>query len=72
MGKVKLYYDKKGNTLTVWFDDPKKEAYVEEIEGDGAVMKDKKGKVIGFEKLNYILPTSKTSTKSFPTEVMVI
>jgi len=23
--KVKLYYDREGNTLNVWFDDPKKE-----------------------------------------------
>ena len=24
MEKVRLYYDSKGNTLNVWFDDPKK------------------------------------------------
>ena len=69
---IKLYYDKKGNTLTVWFDDPEKEAFVEEVGDDGAVMKDKKGKVIGFEKLNYMVPLSKSPSKNFPTEVMVI
>ena len=72
MGKVKLYYDRKGNTLTVWFDDPKKEAFSDEVEGDVVVMKDKKGKVIGFEKLNYLLPKKQTPKESFPTEVVVV
>lgn len=70
MGSIKLYYDKEGNTLTVWFDDPKKEAISEELEGDIIVMKDKRGKVIGFEKLNYILPRSK-SPQNLPVEVVV-
>ena len=25
MDKVRVYFDKKGNSLSVWFDDPKKE-----------------------------------------------
>ena len=30
MAQVKVYYDKVGNTLTVWFDDPKEEYICEE------------------------------------------
>ena len=46
-----MFYDREGRTLSVWFDDPKKEVISEEI-GDGTIVsKDKKGKIIGFEKL---------------------
>lgn len=34
MEKVKLYYDREGNTLNVWFDDPKKEHICEEVADD--------------------------------------
>ena len=30
MEKVRLYYDSKGNTLNVWFDDPKREYVCED------------------------------------------
>jgi uncharacterized protein YuzE len=70
MSKIKMYYDRKGKTLSVWFDDPKKEAVSEEI-GDGTIVsKDKNGKVIGFEKLYVNLPKS-TSSKSAPIEFAV-
>ena len=53
MAQVKVYYDRIGNTLTVWFGDPQSE-YVGEETGDEVVlMKDKNGRVIGFEKLNF-------------------
>jgi uncharacterized protein YuzE len=53
MAQVKVFYDEVGNTLTVWFGDPQDE-YVSEETGDEVVlMKDKAGKVIGFEKLNF-------------------
>lgn len=58
MSKLKIFYDPKGETLSVWFDDPKKEVICEEV-GDGIILsKDKKGQVIGFEKL-YVKLTSK-------------
>ena len=67
MSKIKIYYDTKGRTLNVWFDDPKKEAETEEV-GDGTVVsKDKSGKVIGFEKLYVDLPKS-DNLKSLPIE----
>jgi len=37
MAQVKLYYDKEGNTLTVWFSDPKEE-YVCEETGEEVVL----------------------------------
>ena len=53
MAHVKVYYDETGNTLTVWFGNPQEE-YISEETGDEIVlMKDKAGKVIGFEKLNF-------------------
>lgn len=64
MSKVKLFYDEKGKTLSVWFDDPKKEVVSEEV-GDGVILsKDKKGKVIGFEKLYVDFPKPKSYKKS--------
>ena len=53
MAQVKVFYDKTGNTLTVWFADPKKEYVCEEAGDDFILMKDKEGLVIGFEKLNF-------------------
>jgi uncharacterized protein YuzE len=55
MAQVKVYYDKQGNTLTVWFDDPKKEFIAEETGEEVILMKDETGRVIGFEKLNFSL-----------------
>jgi uncharacterized protein YuzE len=55
MAQVKVYYDKIGNTLTVWFDDPKKEHISEETGEEVILMKDKEGRVIGFEKLNFTM-----------------
>lgn len=68
MSKLKIYYDAKGKSLSVWFDDPKKEIVSEEV-GDGVILsKDKKGEVIGFEKLYVKLP-KKQSASSFPVEL---
>ncbi|MEP7137722.1 MAG: DUF2283 domain-containing protein [Chloroflexota bacterium] len=51
--EVKVYYDRQGNTLTVWFGDPAAEYVAEETGEEIVLMKDKDGKVIGFEKLNF-------------------
>jgi uncharacterized protein YuzE len=64
MAKVKVFYDKISNSLVVWFDEAKKEAICEEIDDDTVLMKDKKGNVIGFEKLNFVSPKLKTRDKS--------
>ena len=53
MAQVKVYYDREGNTLTVWFGNPADEYVVEETGEEILLMKDREGKVIGFEKLNF-------------------
>ncbi|MFH1317817.1 MAG: DUF2283 domain-containing protein [Candidatus Omnitrophota bacterium] len=70
MEKVRVYYDSKGNTLNVWFDEPKKEFISEETGEEIILAKDKKGKVIGFEKLNFF-SHPKEKVKNFPVEVLV-
>ncbi|MCK5459810.1 DUF2283 domain-containing protein [Candidatus Parcubacteria bacterium] len=67
---IKIYYDSFGNSLNVWFEDPKKE-FISEETGDEVILnKDKKGKVIGFEKLNF-LKHGNTPIKSLPVEVFL-
>ena len=67
---IKIYYDSFGNTLNVWFNDPEKE-FISEETGDEVILnKDKKGKVIGFEKLNF-LKRNNTAIKSLPVEVFL-
>jgi uncharacterized protein YuzE len=70
MEKIRVYYDTKGNTLNVWFDDPKKEHICEETGEEVILAKDKKGRVIGFEKLNYLSHPGEKIT-SLPVEVFV-
>ena len=65
MASVKLYYDRQGNTLTVWFDDPEREYICEETGDEIVLMKDETGKVIGFEKLNFSAPDTEKLGISF-------
>ena len=53
MAEVKVFYDQVGNTLTVWFGNPEDEHVCEETGEEVVLMKDKSGRVIGFEKLNF-------------------
>lgn len=59
MAQVKVFYDEVGNTLTVWFGNPQEECVSEETGEEVILIKDKSGKVIGFEKLNFILAKPK-------------
>ena len=65
MAQVNVYYGQTGNTLTVWFDDPQKEFIAEETGEEVILTKDKSGRVIGFEKLNF------SSAKLGPLKVSV-
>ncbi|RCK74350.1 MAG: hypothetical protein ANABAC_2552 [Anaerolineae bacterium] len=56
---IKVFYDEAGNTLTVWFGDPAEEYIAEETGDEVILMKDKEGRVIGFEKLNFSSASSK-------------
>ena len=65
MAQVKVYYDKVGNTLTVWFGDSQNEYLCEETGDEIILMKDKSGEVIGFEKLNYSLTGAESLNVAF-------
>jgi hypothetical protein len=67
MEEVKVYYDKVGNTLTVWFGDRHQEYICEETGDEVILMKNKSGTVIGFEKLNYSFQKSSNVKFSFET-----
>ena len=69
--EIKVIYDKEGNTLNVWFDDPKQEHTCEETGDEVILVKDKRGKVIGFEKLNFLPKGAGMSRKPIPVKAMV-
>ena len=53
MAKVTVVFDRAGNTLDVWFTKPQK-AINEEV-GHGVILKkDKRGHILGFEKINFL------------------
>jgi uncharacterized protein YuzE len=70
--KVKLYYDREGNTLSVWFDDPKKEHVCEETADDVVLIKDRRGRVIGFERLNFLTVKQRQQPGGIPLEVQMV
>ena len=71
MEKIRIFYDKQGNTLNVWFDDPEKEYMCEETGEEVVLVKDKAGRVIGFERLNFLPPEAQVSLDEIPVEAMI-
>lgn len=67
MANVKVFYDRLGNTLTVWFGDPQQEYMCEETGDEVILMKDQTGQVIGFEKLNFAAVASDQVRVAFET-----
>ena len=67
MAEVRVFHDKVGNTLTVWFTDPSAEHVSEETGDEVILMKDVEGRVIGFEKLNFSPATAEAVRMSFET-----
>jgi hypothetical protein len=67
MANVKVFYDRTGNTLTVWFGDPQDEHVCEETGDEVILMKDQAGRVIGFEKLNFSIAESEQVRVAFET-----
>ena len=69
MEKLRVFFDREGNTLDVWFEKPQK--VISEETGDEVILKKnpKTGKVIGFEKLNFL--PKKGSLDDLPVEVVV-
>ncbi len=72
MDKVRVYHDRAGNTLTVWFDDPRKEVVCDEVDDDIVLMKDRRGRVIGFERLNYLSRKQRDDGVNVPVEVQIL
>ena len=68
MEQVKVFHDRTGNTLTVWFGKPEEEYICEETGDEVVLMKDRTGRVIGFEKLNFSKSASEHLRISFETE----
>ena len=58
MAEVKVFYDRGGKTLTVWFADRSQEYICEETGDEVVLMKDRAGRVIGIEKLNFSVSDS--------------
>jgi hypothetical protein len=71
MDKLRVYFDREGNTLSVWFDDPKKEHICEESDDDMVLVRDRRGRVIGFERLNYLSAKQQKEGISIPVEVQI-
>jgi hypothetical protein len=72
MEKVRIYFDREGNTLNVWFDDPRKEYVCEETDDDVVLVKDRRGRVIGFERLNFLSPKQQKDGGAIPLEVQMV
>ena len=71
MDEVKVFYDSEGHTLTVWFGRLTDEYVCKETGEEVILMKDREGRVIGFEKLNFGLADADLSEHDLPLEVMV-
>jgi uncharacterized protein YuzE len=67
MAEVKVFYDRTGNTLVVWFGNPQDEVEAEETGDEVILMKDQQGQVIGFEKLNFSPPSATPVRIAFET-----
>jgi len=59
----RVHDDRTGNTLTIWFADPDKEYFCAEIADDAVLMKDRRERVLGFERLNYLPRKRRTDKK---------
>ena len=69
MEKVRIYYNKDSDTMDIWFGNPEDE-YMAEEAGEGFILKkDKKGRIIGVEKL-YVVK-SLGIKQPLPVEVVV-
>lgn len=53
MAQVKVLYDQAGSTLTVWFENPQDKYICQETGDEVVLIKNKKGRVIGFERLKF-------------------
>jgi len=69
LNKGRVYFDRAGNTRSVWFDEPKKEHVCEEAEDDLLLVKDRRRRVFGFERLKYLSAKQRKDGVNIPVEV---
>jgi hypothetical protein len=65
MNQVRVFHDRLGNSLIVWFGNPEDEYEVEETGDEVLLMKNREGRVIGFEKLNFLRSSQTVSDVIF-------
>lgn len=53
MERIKVIHDTVGHTLTIWLADPRQEYLSTLTEDEVVIMKDRAGRVLGFEVLHY-------------------
>jgi len=53
MDAVRVIHDREGQTLTLWFGDPQREARSEQTDDGLVLMRDDAGTLLGVEILNY-------------------
>ncbi len=70
MEQAKIFHDRTGNTLTVWFGNPQEEYVCEETGDEVILMKDRTGRFTGFERLNFSRSTPDHVQISFETVSM--
>jgi uncharacterized protein YuzE len=71
MEKLTITFDKRGNTLDIWFVKPR--PCINEEIGKGVIIKkDEHGKIIGFEKLNYLKEEKPEEVNSIPVELVIV
>ena len=71
MDKIVIHWDTEGDTLNVWFDDPKLEHSCQETGDEVVLSKDVAGRVIGFEKLNYQVSQAQRESGTLPIELRI-
>ena len=54
MAKIKFFVDPIGNTFSMWYTDPTEEVICEQNDLGDILSLNKKGTVIGFEKINFL------------------
>ena len=67
MAEIKVFYDREGKTLTVWFADRSQEHVCEAMGDEVVLMKDRSGSVIGLEKLAFSVPDTDSFSVAFET-----
>ena len=72
MKPIKIFFDKTGNTLNVWFDDPKDESISEETSEEIILIRDKNRRVIGLEVLNYLSLDDLENLKNISVETEIL